>query len=131
VTRAQRYAQKFVRDGWHVLIFGDPAHKEVRGIMGWTFDRLGASRATIVERSDRPYLREFIDTFPGGFPSKIGVMAQTTHKMEDFARFVGNLMLLQREHNHAPPEGSLRGAGDTRLPHRMRAGAGPGLVPRS
>jgi 4-hydroxy-3-methylbut-2-enyl diphosphate reductase len=99
VTRAQRYAQKFVRDGWHVLIFGDPAHKEVRGIMGWTFDRLGASRATIVERSDRPYLREFIDTFPGGFPSKIGVMAQTTHKMEDFARFVGNLMLLQREHN--------------------------------
>ena len=34
VTRAQRYGQKFVRDGWHVLIFGDPGHKEVRGIMG-------------------------------------------------------------------------------------------------
>ena len=26
-------------------------------------------------------------------------MAQTTHKMEDFARFVSNLMLLQRDHN--------------------------------
>jgi len=26
---------KFVRDGWHVVIFGDPGHKEVRGILGW------------------------------------------------------------------------------------------------
>ena len=40
-----------------------------------------------------------IENFPGGFPNKIGVMAQTTHKIDDFARFVGNLMLLQREAN--------------------------------
>jgi 4-hydroxy-3-methylbut-2-enyl diphosphate reductase len=26
-------------------------------------------------------------------------MAQTTHKMEDFAKFVANLMLIQRDHN--------------------------------
>ena len=40
-----------------------------------------------------------MDTFPGGFPNKIGVMVQTTHRMEDFARFVGNLMVLQRDRN--------------------------------
>ena len=99
VTRAQRYAQKFVRDGWHVMVFGDPGHKEVRGIMGWTLDAAGVSQATIVQSPDLGVLREVIDSFPGGFPNKVGVMVQTTHKVEDFARFVGNIMLLQRDHN--------------------------------
>lgn len=99
VTRAQRFAQKFVREGWHILIFGDPGHKEVRGIIGWTLDARGRSRMTVVERADVDHLRGVIETFPGGFPNKIGVLAQTTHKMEDFARFVANLMLLQRDAN--------------------------------
>ncbi|MEX0781339.1 MAG: 4-hydroxy-3-methylbut-2-enyl diphosphate reductase [Dehalococcoidia bacterium] len=99
VTRAQRYAQKFVRDGWHVLIFGDPGHKEVRGIMGWTMGADGLSRATIASHADLDHLRDLVDNFPGGFPNKIGVMVQTTHKMEDFAKFVSNLMLLGRERN--------------------------------
>jgi len=99
VTRAQRYGAKFVRDGWHVLIFGDPGHKEVRGIMGWTLDKTGVSQATIASSADIDSLRTLIETFPGGFPSKVGVMVQTTHKVEDFAKFVSNLMLLQRDRN--------------------------------
>lgn len=99
VTRAQRYGQKFVRDSWHVLIFGDPGHKEVRGIMGWTMDRAGQSHATIVPGASYDELKRLVEEFPGGFPNKIGVMAQTTHKMEDFAKFVANLMLLQRDRN--------------------------------
>lgn len=99
VTRAQRYGQKFVRDGWHVVIFGDPGHKEVRGIVGWTMDGTGASQATIVESARLEDLRRTVEEFPGGFPNKVAVMAQTTHKMEDFARFVSNLMLLRRDHN--------------------------------
>ena len=99
VTRAQRYAQKFVRDGWHVLVFGDPGHKEVRGIMGWTLDAGGRTGATIVPSAGIEDLRAVIENFPGGFPNKVGVMAQTTHKMEDFAKFVSNLMLLGRERN--------------------------------
>jgi len=99
VTRAQRYGQKFVRDGWHVLIFGDPGHKEVRGIMGWTMDSEGTPHATIVPGTSYDELKRLVDEFPGGFPNKIGVMAQTTHKVEDFAKFVANLMLLQRDKN--------------------------------
>lgn len=99
VTRAQRYGQKFVRDGWHVLIFGDPGHKEVRGITGWTMDSQGAPHATIVPGTSYDELKRLVDGFPGGFPNKIGVMAQTTHKVEDFAKFVANLMLLQRDKN--------------------------------
>jgi 4-hydroxy-3-methylbut-2-enyl diphosphate reductase len=84
VTRAQRYAQKFVRDGWHVFVFGDPGHKEVRGIMGWTLDSAGVSRATIVRSAELSDLRCVIEGFPGGF---------------HFAKFVSNIMLLQRDHN--------------------------------
>jgi len=99
VTRAQRYGQKFVREGWHVIIFGDPGHKEVRGIMGWTLDVLGKPQSTIVSSPEIGALKAMMESFPGGFPAKIGVMAQTTHKMDDFARFVANLMLLQRDRN--------------------------------
>jgi 4-hydroxy-3-methylbut-2-enyl diphosphate reductase len=99
VTRAQRYGQKFVRDGWHVVIFGDPGHKEVRGIMGWTLDKQGVSHATIASSAELADLRKLVDEFPGGFPNKIAVMVQTTHKMEDFAKFVANLMLLGRDRN--------------------------------
>jgi len=99
VTRAQRYGQKFVREGWHILILGDPGHKEVRGILGWTLGSDGMSHASIVERPDLATVRGFMDSFAGGFPHKVAVMAQTTHKMEDFAQFVANLMLLQRDAN--------------------------------
>ncbi len=99
VTRAQRFAQKLVREGWHVILFGDPGHKEVRGVVGWAMDPEGRSRATVVERADLEHLRTLISNWPGGFPSKVGVMAQTTHKMEDFACFVANLMQLQRDSN--------------------------------
>ncbi|MBI5947757.1 MAG: 4-hydroxy-3-methylbut-2-enyl diphosphate reductase [Chloroflexi bacterium] len=99
VTRAQRYAQKIVREGWHLIIFGDAGHKEVRGIMGWTNNRDGHSQATIVESAGIDTLQRLVEEFPGGFPNKVGVMAQTTHKMEDFSKFVANLMLLQRDHN--------------------------------
>ena len=99
VTRAQRYGQKFVRDGWHVLIFGDPGHKEVRGIMGWTLCKDGLSQATIVPSADFDSLKKMVDTFPGGFPNKVAIMVQTTHKVEDFAKFVSNLMLLGRDRN--------------------------------
>lgn len=99
VTRAQRYAKRFVRDNWHVLVFGDPGHKEVRGILGWTLDGDGISQATIISSANLDAIRQVIDTFPGGFPNKVGVMVQTTHKVEDFAKFVANLMLLQRDHN--------------------------------
>ncbi len=99
VTRAQRYAQKFVRDGYHVLVLGDPGHKEVRGIMGWTDDATGTRRATIVQTPDLEAVRSCIESFEDGFPSKVGVMVQTTHKVEDFAQFVSNLMVLQRDRN--------------------------------
>ena len=66
VTRAQRYGQKFAREGWHVLIFGDPGHKEVRGILGWTFGQDGEPRATVVPQADYESLRRLVEEFRAG-----------------------------------------------------------------
>src|SRR5262245_58315951 len=35
VTRAQQWAKRLSEEGFAVIIFGDPEHKEVRGIQGW------------------------------------------------------------------------------------------------
>ena len=35
VTRAQQWAKKLTDEGFGVIVFGDPDHKEVRGILGW------------------------------------------------------------------------------------------------
>src|SRR5689334_13201931 len=35
VTRAQQWAHRLSEEGFAVIIFGDPEHKEVRGIQGW------------------------------------------------------------------------------------------------
>src|SRR5688572_3794745 len=35
VTRSQQWAKRLSEDGFAVVIFGDPKHKEVRGVTGW------------------------------------------------------------------------------------------------
>ena len=100
VTRAQRYAQKFVP---RELARADLRRPGPQG--GPRHHRLGLrhqvahSKVSVIEHADLDHLRDVIETFPGGFPNKIGVMAQTTHRMDDFATFVSNLMSLQREAN--------------------------------
>mgnify|MGYP002682666509 CR=1 FL=1 len=43
VTRAQRYAQKFVREGWHLLVFGDPGQPEVEAFVSGDLTGVDAS----------------------------------------------------------------------------------------
>jgi len=55
VTRSQQWAKRLSEEGFAVIIFGDPKHKEVRGVVGWakgkvivvrTSARSGPSRTT-------------------------------------------------------------------------------------
>lgn len=82
VTRAQQWAKKLTDEGFGLIVFGDPAHKEVRGILGW------ANGKTITMRSaddlDAP--------LPDWMPSRVGVLSQTTETEEHFARFVQKLL---------------------------------------
>src|SRR5262249_49135288 len=86
VTRAQQWAKKLVDEGFAVIVYGDPDHKEVRGILGW------ARGKAITLRSE-----EEIDGLPDDLPSRIGVLVQTTHTESHFASFV-NRLLFTRMH---------------------------------
>ena len=81
VTRSQQWAKRLADEGFAVVVFGDPNHKEVRGVLGWAPDHAFAV----------PSIAE-IDTLPDDLPSRIGVLSQTTETEEHFAEFVRALL---------------------------------------
>lgn len=80
VTRAQRWAKKMADNGFVVIIFGDPNHREVLGTLQWT----NGKAIAITE--------EGIDSLPPDLPSRLAVMSQTTQNPQRFAAFVGKLL---------------------------------------
>jgi len=82
VTRAQQWAKKLTDEGFGLIVFGDPAHKEVRGILGWANGKAVTMRCA--DDLDAP--------MPDWMPSRVGVLSQTTETEEHFARFVQKLL---------------------------------------
>ncbi len=80
VSRSQRAARNLAERGFTVIIFGDPTHPEVKGVLGWC-----RGRGIVIKD-------ESLDELPDYLPAKIGVISQTTHTPERFAVFVANLM---------------------------------------
>jgi (E)-4-hydroxy-3-methyl-but-2-enyl pyrophosphate reductase len=80
VTLAQQWARKLTEEGYAVVVFGDPRHKEVRGILGWA-----DGKAYAVETEDG------IDQLPEDMPSRVAVLSQTTHTEARFTAFVSRL----------------------------------------
>lgn len=78
VTRSQRWARKMASEGFTVVIFGDPAHREVKGVLGW------AGPHGIAIRDGDP--------IPSDLPSRLAIISQTTQSPERFADFVAELM---------------------------------------
>ena len=81
VTRAQQWAKRLLEDGFAVIVFGDPNHKEVRGILGWA-----RGKAITLQDEDE------IDNLPDDLPSRVGVLVQTTHTEARFTSFVNRLL---------------------------------------
>ena len=78
VTRSQRWARKMAENGFAVLVFGDPEHREVKGVLGWA----GAKGIAIQDG----------EPLPKDLPSRIAVISQTTQSPEKFAAFVSRIM---------------------------------------
>jgi 4-hydroxy-3-methylbut-2-enyl diphosphate reductase len=78
VTRSQRWARKMAENGFTVLVFGDPEHREVKGVLGWA----GAKGIAIQDG----------EPLPKELPSRIAVISQTTQSPEKFAAFVSRIM---------------------------------------
>jgi 4-hydroxy-3-methylbut-2-enyl diphosphate reductase len=81
VTRSQQWAKRLAEEGFAVIVFGDPDHKEMRGVMGWA-----QGKAYAVPTFDA------IDDLPADLPSRVGVLSQTTETEGHFAEFVRQLL---------------------------------------
>lgn len=87
VTRAQQWAKKLTDEGFGVIVFGDPEHKEVRGILGWAKGKV----ITMKTEAD-------LDApLPDWMPSRVGVLSQTTETEGHFAQFVQKLLTAHME----------------------------------
>jgi len=82
VTRAQQWAKRLSDEGFGVIIFGDPDHKEVRGIVGW------AGGKAVTMRTEA----ELAAPLPEWMPSRIAALSQTTETEAHFASFVQTLL---------------------------------------
>jgi 4-hydroxy-3-methylbut-2-enyl diphosphate reductase len=80
VTRSQQWAKRLSEEGFAVVIFGDPNHKEVRGVQGWAKGRV------LVVASEQE-----VGLLPDDFPSRVGVLSQTTETEARFASFMKKL----------------------------------------
>jgi 4-hydroxy-3-methylbut-2-enyl diphosphate reductase len=86
VTRVQRLAEKLVRQGYYLVIYGDASHPETIGIYGWA----NTSRATVTrEIDDLPWSSS---QSPNGVelpppPRKVAIVSQTTKNSEEFLAF--------------------------------------------
>jgi 4-hydroxy-3-methylbut-2-enyl diphosphate reductase len=89
VTRSQRWAKKMAEAGFTVVIFGDPNHREVKGVLAW------AGSNGLPLRDGGP--------IPNDLPSRLAVMSQTTQTSAKFADFLSRLI-----HDHVDGISELR-----------------------
>jgi 4-hydroxy-3-methylbut-2-en-1-yl diphosphate reductase len=91
VTKVQRLAQKLVKQGYFIVVYGDADHPEVRGILGWA----STSRAISAKHVDElPWnaARGEVDFHDrAGPPRKVAVISQTTKIVEEFLAFARDL----------------------------------------
>ena len=78
VTRSQRWARKMTDAGFTVIVFGDPKHREVKGVLAWA-----GGHALALRDGDR---------IPDDLPTHLAIISQTTQSPKRFALFVSNLM---------------------------------------
>jgi (E)-4-hydroxy-3-methyl-but-2-enyl pyrophosphate reductase len=80
VARAQRAARRLVNSGFKVIIYGDAAHPEVRGVLAWTRGR-GVVLATATDPVDIPR-------------RKVALLSQTTKSQQMFTDFVAEFLAI-------------------------------------
>ncbi|MFH1540687.1 MAG: 4-hydroxy-3-methylbut-2-enyl diphosphate reductase [Elusimicrobiota bacterium] len=79
VTRSKNYAEKLSKEGYRVVIIGNPIHPEIKYIFSYL------PKNTVI-------LKTSGDTKKLKFVSKIGIITQTTQSSENFIKIVSNLL---------------------------------------
>lgn len=81
VKRAQVTAERFAKDGFFTIVYGDAAHPEVKGILG----RTGGNGMATMD----------VDSLikDSALPRRLGILSQTTQIPDCFAEFIKKLLI--------------------------------------
>lgn len=93
VTKVQRLAQKLVRQGYYLVVYGDAYHPEVRGVIGWA----GTTKAVAAKKiADLPWNAPRGATGDGLStpPRKVAVVSQTTKNVDELMAFAQALQAM-------------------------------------
>ena len=93
VTKVQRLAQKLVRQGYYLVVYGDSYHPEVRGVIGWA----GTSKAVAAKKiEDLPWNAPRGTSGEGVStpPRKVAVVSQTTKNVNELMLFAQQLQAM-------------------------------------
>jgi 4-hydroxy-3-methylbut-2-enyl diphosphate reductase len=79
VRSAQRAVKKLAESGFGIVIFGESAHPEVKGLLGWA-DNKAIATLNGADLADMD------------LPNRLGILSQTTQGRPQFAEFVKNVI---------------------------------------
>lgn len=82
VRKAQRAAKALSELGFWVVVFGDPNHPEVKGILGWA----GGKGIATLDGEAAPKLDKL--------RHRVGLLSQTTRNPAQFAQFINSFITL-------------------------------------
>lgn len=102
VTKVQRLAQKLVRQGYFLVVYGDAYHPEVKSVLGWA----ATSKAVAAKKiEDLPWNAKRGETGDGKLspPRKVAVVSQTTKNIDELMKFANTLQAMV-----APEGGEFR-----------------------
>lgn len=84
VTKPQQICEEMSSQGYDIVIFGDEAHPEIKGVKSY-----GETHVYVVNSADE------IDVLR--LREKVATVAQTTRKVEDYQQIVAKLMATHKE----------------------------------
>lgn len=93
VTKVQRLAQKLVRQGYFLVVYGDDYHPEVKSVLGWA----ATSKSVAAKKvKDLPWNARRGETGEGKIspPRKVALVSQTTKNVDELMIFAGELQAM-------------------------------------
>jgi len=90
VTKVQRLAQKLVRQGYYLVVYGDSYHPEVKSVLGWAATSKSVAAKHV---EDLPWNAPRGSTDPDAItpPRKVALVSQTTKNIDELMRFSNEL----------------------------------------
>jgi 4-hydroxy-3-methylbut-2-en-1-yl diphosphate reductase len=91
VTKVQRLAQKLVRQGYYLVVYGDSWHPEVRGVLAWA----GTSKSVAAKKiADLPWNARRGSKEGTSPPRKVALVSQTTKNIDELMTFAAELQAM-------------------------------------